>query len=208
MIKNGDGSSACRALIIKRIGIDLGPDRDTSDMEGKVDEREREILKSMPGLRERGFNAFGHWKKQCMCLSAIASLHIEHMPGYCPDIEQAEEESSRSRRSDSRTGLAFPNKATAIAALHTLSDQNLARAQFELGLAYSVGNGVPQNHITAMEQLEKAAIQTEPGANFILARYFETGLGGIPRNPERATGCKLAVKESDIDFTDLVLHSR
>ena len=206
MIKNGDGSSACRALTIKRIGLDLGPDRDTSDMEGKVDEREREILNGLPDLRERGFNAFGHWKKQCMCMSAIASLHVEHMPGYCRDIEQAEKQSSR--RSDSRTGLAFPNKATAIAALHTLSDQNFARAQFELGLAYSVGNGVPQNHITAMEQLEKAAIQTEPGANFILARYFETGLGGIPMNPERAKCCKLAVIESGIDFTDLVLHSR
>jgi TPR repeat protein len=152
-------------------------------------------------------------------MSAIASLHVEHMPGYnSADGQQAGQQASQNlqgvfdqpRRvpSPNKTGLSFPNKSTAIAALHALSDANFARAQFELGLAYSVGNGVPQNHTMAVAQLEKAAIQQEPGAIFILARYFETGLGGIPVNPARAESCKLAVAQSGIDFTSLVLHAR
>jgi TPR repeat protein len=135
------------------------------------------------------------------------------MPGYSSEGKQAASAANKQLKqsSMSKTGLYrlfYPNKTAAIAALHTLSDLNFARAQFELGLAYSVGNGVPQDHAMAVAQLEKAAIQSDPGAHFILARYFETGLGGIPANLERAKSLKLAVALSGIDFTSLVLHSR
>lgn len=207
-IRKGDGSSACRALSIQRLGIDLGPNRTIRDML-QLEERGRDVLASMPGIRELGFGAFGHWKMQCVCMSAIASLHEEHMPGYTAASSEHPPCSPSARPTGQRrTGLSFPTKALAIAALHDLSEHNFARAQFELGLAYSVGNGVPQNHMLAVAQLEKAAQQSEPGAIFVLARYFETGLGGIPVNLERAECCKLAVLKTGIDFTDLVLHAK
>jgi hypothetical protein len=133
-------------------------------MEGKVSERDRDVLTYFPGIRERGFNAFGHWSSHCMCMSAIVSLHVEHMPGYCQGKPQTKGLSFPNSRE--KTGLSFPNKAAAISALHTLSDMNFARAQFELGLAYSVGNGVLQNHGMAVAQLEKAAIQSGESSLF------------------------------------------
>jgi TPR repeat protein len=150
----------------------------------------------LPGIKTQGFAAFGHWEKHCVCMSAIASLHIEHMPSGWPSADAARE-AIQTDAADAE-GRSFPNRAAAVAALQALSDQNFARAQFELGLAYSVGNGVRQSHAMAVAYFEQAAIQSEPGAIFILARYFESGIGGIPVNPERAECCKLAATKSGV----------
>jgi len=208
-IQSGDGSSICRALSIKRLGIDLGPQRSAEEMQGTVRSREAPVYHTAKSdawsKGASAYAAFGHWEQHAKCMHAIVKLHEEHMPGFTPSTNPPDN-SSKDGRVHQLPSL--NTKADAISLLHELSQGGFARAQFELGLAYSVGNGVEQDHHLAVCELEKAVEQCEPGAMFVLARYYETGLGGVEINPDKAASCRTLVGGTGIDFTDLVLHAR
>jgi TPR repeat protein len=58
--------------------------------------------------------------------------------------------------------------ATALAELETAADQGDAVAQFNLGLIYYYGHGVPQDYLQAVAWYRKAADQGHAGAQYAL----------------------------------------
>ncbi len=61
-----------------------------------------------------------------------------------------------------------------------------AEAQFNLGLAYYNGKGVPQNVAEAVKWWRKAAAQGQVKAQFDLGSVFYAGLSGVPQNHAEA----------------------
>lgn len=58
-------------------------------------------------------------------------------------------------------------------------------AQYELGLNYLEGNGVPENHKLAIEWLTKSSDKGFEDAQYLLGRCYENGTG-VPRNLTQA----------------------
>ena len=84
-----------------------------------------------------------------------------------------------------------------IADLRRKADQGDPEAQFGLGLAYSLGHGVPQDYAKARQWYEKAAAQGytdahvglkmladqgDPEAQFGLGLVYANGLYGVPQD--------------------------
>jgi len=61
-------------------------------------------------------------------------------------------------------------------------EQGNRRAQYQLGLLYARGDGVPKNLIRARELLHKAAMQGHPKAQFHLGQMYAFGDGGEKDN--------------------------
>ncbi len=59
------------------------------------------------------------------------------------------------------------------------------RAQYNLGVIYSNGKGVPQNHREAVKWWRKAAEQGHPGAQFSLGSSYFLG-NGLPKDYAKA----------------------
>jgi TPR repeat protein len=92
---------------------------------------------------------------------------------------------------DLQKGLdAYKNKdyATAMREWKPLAEQGNATAQFNLSEMYNRGRGVPQNHKTALEWIQKSAENGNKYASFRLGgMYNGTLLGhGIPKDREIA----------------------
>ena len=75
--------------------------------------------------------------------------------------------------------------ATAVQELRPLAEQGNATAQFNLGLMYRKGQGVPQDYKEALEWYRKAAEQGDAGAQFILGLMYDTGQG-VPQDYKEA----------------------
>ena len=67
---------------------------------------------------------------------------------------------------------------TAMREWHPLAQQGHALAQYNLGLLYSNGQGVPKDDAQARQWYEKAAIQGHAGAQVNLGSLFDYGRGG------------------------------
>jgi TPR repeat protein len=69
------------------------------------------------------------------------------------------------------------NYAAAMSYWRPLADQGNARAQFNLGLLYGHGQGVPQDYAQAIAWYRKAADQGNADAQFNLGAAYDNGQG-------------------------------
>src|SRR5262249_20977092 len=82
---------------------------------------------------------------------------------------------------DAMVAYARGDYATAVQLLRPLADQGDAQAQYNLGVLYENGQGVPQNSAEAVEWYRKAAEQGEARAQNNLASMYASGQG-VPQN--------------------------
>ncbi len=75
--------------------------------------------------------------------------------------------------------------ATAIREWRPLAEQGNANAQFNLGLMYDNGQGVPQDYAKALQWWRKAAEQGDAGAQYNLGVMYGNGLG-VPQDDAQA----------------------
>ncbi len=73
------------------------------------------------------------------------------------------------------------NYATALSELRPLAEQGNADAQYNLGLMYDKGHGVPQDYGQARQWYEKAAAQGNAMAQYNLGVLYRNGQG-VPQD--------------------------
>ena len=78
---------------------------------------------------------------------------------------------------DATAAYELGDYATALHLISTLADRGDADAQFNLGLLYNKGKGVPQNYAEAMIWFRKAAEQGHPVAKLNLGVMYAEGRG-------------------------------
>ena len=89
--------------------------------------------------------------------------------------------------------------ATALREWKPLAEQGYASAQYNLGLMYDKGQGVPQIYDTAVNWYRIAAEQGNALAQFNLGVMYEKGLG-VPQNDKTAVKWyRLSAKQGDAD---------
>ena len=75
--------------------------------------------------------------------------------------------------------------ATALREWRPLAEQGDARAQYNLGVLYRKGRGVPQDDVQARQWYEKAAAQGQAKAQYNLGTLYLNG-GGVPKDYQQA----------------------
>ena len=78
-----------------------------------------------------------------------------------------------------------PAKAQDIEQLRKAAEQGDADAQFNLGLMYDIGKGVPQDYQEAVKWYRMAAEQGYADAQYFLGLSYATG-EGVPENDAEA----------------------
>ena len=73
------------------------------------------------------------------------------------------------------------HNSIAIREWKPLARQGHANAQYNLGVMYDKGHGVPRNKVTAIKWYKRAAEQGVPQAQYNLGGIYEKG-GGVPQN--------------------------
>jgi TPR repeat protein len=95
--------------------------------------------------------------------------------------------------------------ATALRLLRPLANQGDASAQYNLGLMYAKGDGVPQNYAEALKWFGLAADQGDADAQYNLGTMYTNGRG-VPQdyvlahmwfNLSAAQGVQIAVTQRD-----------
>jgi uncharacterized protein len=88
---------------------------------------------------------------------------------------------------------------TALSLWKPLADQGLADAQFNLGVMYNRGQGVPQDFAEAAKWYRKAADQGVAAAQFMLGVMYRDGQG-VPQNfIEAAKWYRKVAEQGDMD---------
>ncbi len=82
---------------------------------------------------------------------------------------------------DATAAYELGDYATALHLISTLADRGDADAQFNLGLLYNKGKGVPQNYAEAIKWYCLAADQGHPGAQLNLGVIYKNGQG-VPQD--------------------------
>ena len=125
--------------------------------------------------------------KRALRLAASAALLPMTAKGAAPVAAQGFEEAV--------VAYERGDYALAFRLYTTLADQGNAVAQFNLGLMYDYGNGVPEDNTKAAKWYRRAAEQGHAGAQNNLGVMHEDG-HGVSRNLERAhsmvQSCRLA----------------
>jgi TPR repeat protein len=75
--------------------------------------------------------------------------------------------------------------ATALREWRPLAEQGDARAQYNLGVLYRKGRGVPQDDVQARRWYEKAAAQGQAKAQYNLGTLYLNG-SGVPKDYQQA----------------------
>jgi len=75
--------------------------------------------------------------------------------------------------------------ATALSEWRPLAEQGDALAQYNLGVLYRKGRGVPQDDVQARQWYEKAAAQGQAKAQYNLGTLYLNG-GGVPKDYQQA----------------------
>ena len=75
--------------------------------------------------------------------------------------------------------------ATALSEFRPLAERGVAEAQFNLGVMYDTGRGVPQDYAEALKWYRKAAGQGNAGAQYNLGIMYEKGRG-VPQDYAKA----------------------
>src|SRR5450759_1722680 len=86
---------------------------------------------------------------------------------------------------DAAAALGRGDYATALRLIRPLADQRDAYAQYNLGLMYANGQGVPQDYAEAVRWYRKAADQGLASAQFNLGLRYANGQG-VPQNDAEA----------------------
>ena len=87
--------------------------------------------------------------------------------------------------------------ATALREWKPLAEQGDARAQYNLGMVYNKGDGVPQDYKTAVKWWKLAAEQGDASAQSNLGYMYERGQG-VPQDSKTAVKWyRLAAKQGD-----------
>jgi uncharacterized protein len=90
--------------------------------------------------------------------------------------------------------------ATALRLLRPLAEQGEANAQYNLGLMFDNGQGVPQDYATAVSWYRKAAEQGHAAAQYNLGRIFANGGQGVPQDyATAASWYRKAAERGDAD---------
>ena len=77
--------------------------------------------------------------------------------------------------------LSSGDYATALKALRPLAAQGNSNAQYNLGVMYREGHGVPQDYTEAVKWFRLAAEQGHPGAQHNLGVMYRDGIG-VPQD--------------------------
>ena len=85
--------------------------------------------------------------------------------------------------------------ATALRLLRPLADQGDADAQYNLGVMYNNGDGVPQDYAEAMKWHRKAANQGNGNAQFNLGFMYDRGRGMRQNYAEAVKWYRLAANQ-------------
>ena len=89
---------------------------------------------------------------------------------------------------DFQAGMDATNRedyATALSEWRPLAEQGDALAQYNLGVLYRKGRGVPQDDVQARQWYEKAAAQGQAKAQFNLGTLYFNG-AGVPKDYRQA----------------------
>jgi TPR repeat protein len=78
--------------------------------------------------------------------------------------------------------------ATAASLFRSLAEAGDARAQGNLGVMYTYGQGVPQDYDEALKWYRRGAEQGDPRAQYNLAVRYERGGGSSRTTPRRSNG--------------------
>ena len=84
-----------------------------------------------------------------------------------------------------------------VAEVRAKAEQGDADAQYNLGLRYGTGEGVPQNDAEAVRWLRLAADQGIAGAQFILGLTYASGEGVPQDDAEAVRWYRLAADQGD-----------
>ena len=87
--------------------------------------------------------------------------------------------------------------ATALKEWQPLAEQGEANSQYNLGLLYARGHGVPQDYKQALAWYEKAAEQGVPAAEYNLGVMYANGQG-VAANQEEAKKWFLKAAEKGV----------
>ena len=102
-------------------------------------------------------------------------------------------------QADFQAGLAAYNQgdyATALKEMQPLAEQGDATAQFNLGVMYNFGQGVPQDYQEAVRWYRLAAEQGYAHAQFNLGSMYANGQGVLQDYGEAAHWYRLAADQS------------
>jgi TPR repeat protein len=89
---------------------------------------------------------------------------------------------------DFQAGMDANNRedySTALREWQPLAEQGDALAQYNLGVLYRKGRGVPQDDVQARQWYEKAAVQGQAKAQFNLGTLYFNG-SGVPKDYQQA----------------------
>lgn len=93
--------------------------------------------------------------------------------------------------------IASANAQNALGALKARAYVGDAKAQFELGVAYQFGEGVPENDAEAVMWYRLAAVQGDAKAQNYLGRMYDNGEGVAEDNVEAVKWYRLAADQGD-----------
>ena len=80
----------------------------------------------------------------------------------------------------------YPSSKDALYWWRQAAERGHAPSQFNLGVMLAYGNGTKKDTDAALKLWQKAARQGNPDAIATLARVYEQGLFGIPKDPAKA----------------------
>ncbi len=89
--------------------------------------------------------------------------------------------------------------ATALTKFRPLAQQGNAKAQFNLGLMYAKGRGVPQDDAEAVRWYQLAAEQGDAGAQYNLGVMYDLGRGVPQDDAEALRWYRRAAEQGDAD---------
>jgi len=109
----------------------------------------------------------------CVCLLVLTGRVI------------ADSQSDEERILDVERAFDAGDYVKAAKLLRPLAEQGLAQAQFNLGMMYALGNGVPQDYTEAVKWHRLAAKQGHANAQFNLGLMYAKG-NGVPQDYKEA----------------------
>jgi TPR repeat protein len=92
-----------------------------------------------------------------------------------------------------------PDKRKAVRWFRLAADQGHASAQFNLGSALMMGEGVRRDRATAVEWFRRAAEQGHIGAQCNMGRVYDGGEGATPDPKEAARWYRMVAERGDVD---------
>jgi TPR repeat protein len=94
------------------------------------------------------------------------------------------------------------NYDKAVADIQFLANGGEPRAQYDLGLMYDKGQGVPQSDSEARRWYERAAEQGEPRAQYNLGLMYLNGQGVAPDLPKAYSWISLSASQGNAHAAD------